>query len=143
MTNYVKVDQGDHSLEEAAVLLLDAVEKSDDHNAGVVGYDSYYGGFTAPEEIVKAAGLKAYSEEEEEVPDRLEGPTPDFFAEHEGETKPEQSVASDNRPIATTDPEASERGTQVSEQAEEEPKKAPAKKATAKKATAKKSTTSK
>lgn len=106
MSDNVFVDNGDKSGQDAAVLLLAAAEELD-LPAGVVHVDTTGPNgaqFSAPEEVINKAGLKVRKDEDEEVPERLEGPTADFFAEHEGETKPEQSVATDERPGHTPDP---------------------------------------
>jgi hypothetical protein len=106
MSDNVIVDNGDKSGQDTAVLLLAAAEELD-LPAGVVHVDTTGPSgarFKAPQEVVDKAGLKAAKDEDEEVPERLEGPTSDFFAEHEGETKPEQSVATDERPGHTPDP---------------------------------------
>lgn len=156
MSDNVFVDQGDKSGQDAAVLLLAAAEELD-LPAGVVHVDTTGPNgaqFSAPEEVVKKAGLKVKKEEDEEVPERLEGPTSDFFAEHEGETKPEQSVATDERPGHTPDPlgrpnpiadgqageaEATKSAAAAEEEAKAEKPKA-AKKTTAAKKTAAKKT---
>lgn len=125
MTDNVSVSFGD-SAEETAVLLLAATEELE-QNPGVVTVDQERSGhFVAPADVVKKAGLKPAKFEEEEVPDRLSGPTPDFFADNEGVDKPEQQVATDPQQGApTTDP------NQVAEKPT--PQKAAAKKSTAKK----------
>lgn len=155
MSDNVFVDQGDKSGQDAAVLLLAAAEELD-LPAGVVVVDTTGPNgaqFSAPEEVVKKAGLKVRADDEEEVPDRLEGPTPDFFADHEGETKPEQSVSTDTTPGATTDPlgrpnpmgdgqageaEATKRAEAIAEEQAKAEQKPAAKKTAAKKTAAKK-----
>lgn len=155
MSDNVFVDQGDKSGQDAAVLLLAAAEELD-LPAGVVQVDTTASGgaqFRAPKEVVDKAGLKAKKDEAEDVPERLEGPTADFFAEHEGETKPEQSVATDERPGHTPDPlgrpnpmgdgqageaEATKSAEAARAEADEKPK--AAKKTTAAKKTAAKKT---
>lgn len=151
MGDIVKVDQGEHSGQDAATLLLAAAEELD-LPAGVVTVDTTGPNgmvFAAPEEVVKKAGLKAQKDADEDVPDRLAGPTPDFFAEHEGETKPEQAVSTDERPGHTADPLSgpnplndgqagqSQASARAAADKAAEPK-AAAKKTTAKKAAAKK-----
>jgi hypothetical protein len=155
MSDNVLVDQGDKSGQDTAVLLLAAAEELD-LPAGVVQVDTTGPNgaqFRAPEDVVKKAGLKAKADEAEDVPERLEGPTADFFAEHEGETKPEQSVATDERPGHTPDPlgrpnpigdgqageaEATKSAEAARAEADEKPK--AAKKTTAAKKTAAKKT---
>lgn len=147
MGDNVRVDQGDKSGQDAAILLLAAAEELD-LPAGVVGLDTTGPSgavFTAPEEVVKKAGLSVEKDEQAEVSDRLEGPTADFFAD--GRT--EDEVATDETPGATADPlgkpdpaadgqagesEAAARAAAAEADAE------PAKKTTAKKTAAKKTT---
>jgi hypothetical protein len=154
MSDNVFVDNGDNSGQDAATLLLAAAEELD-LPAGVVVVDTTGPSgsrFSAPAEVVKKAGLKEAKEESEEVPDRLAGPTPDFFADGHSESE----VSTDTTPGATTDPigrpdpaadgqagesEAAKRAEADRAEAEEKPaaKKAAAKKTTpAKKAAAKK-----
>ena len=81
MTDNVNVDQGEHSQQDAATLLLAAAEELG-LDPGVVRLSTSGSGpgFNAPEDVVKKAGLKAEKVEEEEVSDKLEGPTPEHFA---------------------------------------------------------------
>lgn len=125
MGDNVRVDQGDTGQQDAAVLLLAAAEELG-LPAGVVTVDTLGPdgpSFSAPQEVVEKAGFKAEESPSEDVPDRLQGPTADFFADHEGEAKPEQGVATDETTGATVDPDN---------------KPEPAKKTTAKKTAAKK-----
>lgn len=156
MSDNVIVDNGDKSGQDTAVLLLAAAEELD-LPAGVVQVDttgSNGARFKAPQEVIDKAGLKARKEEEEDVPEKLEGPTADFFDDHKGEVKPEQSVATDERPGHTPDPlgrpnpvadgqageaEATKRAEADAAEAEVEKPKA-AKKTTAAKKTAAKKT---
>lgn len=151
MSDNVFVDEGDKSGGDVAVLLLAAAE-SLNLPAGVVLLDSTGPNglrFKAPKEVVEEAGLDEAKDPDEDVSDRLEGPTPDFFAEHEGETKPEQTVATDTTPGQTADPlgrpnpiadgqagEAEATKRAAAAEAEDKPvaKKAAAKKTTAAKA---------
>jgi len=105
MGDNVRVDQGDKSGQDAAVLLLAAAEELD-LPAGVVSIDTTGPNgavFVAPKEVVEKAGLSVEEKDEEEVSDRLEGPTADFFAEGRSESE----VATDETPGATTDPKVS------------------------------------
>lgn len=151
MSDNVFVDQGDKSGQDAAVLLLAAAEELD-LPAGVVTVDTTGpegAQFKAPSEVVKKAGLKEAKSEDEDVPEKLEGPTPDFF--DEGRT--EDEVATDETPGQTADPlgkpdpaadgqagesEAAARAAAAEAEAEESP--TPAKKTTAAKKTAAKKT---
>ena len=153
MSDNVFVDQGDYNGQEAAILLLAAAEELD-LPPGVVSVDttgSSGSRFQAPADVVKKAGLKPEKDQAEEVPDQLDGPTPEFFANADkGDPKPEQSVATDPRlgaspdPLGHPDPAADGQAgeSQASQRAEslrqETSKKATAKKAVpAKKAAAK------
>lgn len=93
MSDNVKVEYGD-SATDTAVLLLAAVEEMDLDPSVVKVDQERYGFFEAPADVVKKAGLKAHKEPEEEVSDRLAGPTPDLFAEREAaQEKPEPKKA--------------------------------------------------
>lgn len=146
MSENVIVEQGEHNGQETAILLLAAAEELD-LPAGVVRVDTIGSDgarFSAPEEVVKKAGLKVAVDEDEEVSDRLTGPTADFFAENEGEFKPEQKVASDNTPIQTNDPALGYHPVGDGQNGEAEPtQRAAAKKTTAAKKTAAKKATAK
>lgn len=153
----VRVASSDeYSQQEIAVLLLAAVEELG-LPAGAVTVDtttSSGSGLSAPKEAVKKAGLEEEKDESEDVSDELEGPTAEFFRNaKKGDPKPEQQVAGDNRPGATTDDgsgramgdgqageaEATRRAAARAEADKNAEKKAPAKKAAAKKTAAKKS----
>lgn len=99
----VYVDQGDKSGQDAAVLLLAAAEELE-LPASVVTVDSTGSEgarFSAPAEVVKKAGLKEAKQPKEEVSDRLQGPTPDFFA-GDNEASKADSVSENKAPAKKT-----------------------------------------
>lgn len=138
MGDNVRVDQGDKSGQDAAVLLLAAAEELD-LPASVVSVDTTGPNgatFVAPKEVVEKAGLSEEEKQDEEVSDRLEGPTPDFFADGRNESE----VATDETPGQTGDPLGKPDPAADGQAGESQTEKPAAKKTSAAKKTAAKKT---
>jgi hypothetical protein len=127
MGDMVHVPFGDNRA-ETATLLLDAAEKSKDHEQSVVAVDHYNNTFVVPEEIAKSAGLKTVD------------PDADFAKEVEAARKAAETKEGKSGELLSVSGYEVEGGqaNQQKAQAESEEAPAPAKKAAAKKTTAKK-----